>query len=87
MRELYFLLFRQIANNPKQKYCMTLFHMLGIVAFLLSAVKHLQRKNKVGVLENIIAMFPQLLECYISFLQPYRHLTQHLSPTKEGRAS
>lgn len=70
MQELYFLLFRHLAANPAQKHGMAGFHAMGMLAFWLSAKKHLQRRHRKGVVENLISMFRQLIECCRSLLFP-----------------
>ena len=72
IQETYFMVFRRLSANPTEKYCEAMFHLWGMLAFLISAIKHLKRKNRTEFVDNFKCIFSQLFECYIFFINPLK---------------
>lgn len=66
------MVFRWLSTNPTEKYCEAIFHLWGAIAFLISMIKHLKRKNRIEFIANFRCIFSQLFECCIFFISPLK---------------
>lgn len=76
LQVIYYTIFNYIINRPGSRYIRNWFHLLGALAFLQSAIKHVKRRNKHLFLLCAQSCIKQILAAFRANPDPKRWLME-----------